>query len=75
MAKATRSKRKSPKTRRRKTATRAAARKPLGPATMAQLRRQLLAIARSDPDTLTPGQLAALRDVLLDRVPKDPPPP
>jgi hypothetical protein len=42
---------------------------------MAQLRRQLLTIAPSDPDTLTPGQLAALRDVLLDRVPKDPPPP
>ena len=75
MAKATRSKRKSPNTRRRKATTRAAGRKPLGPATMAQLRRQLLAIAPSDPDTLTPGQLAALRDVLLDRVPKDPPPP
>jgi hypothetical protein len=73
MAKASGSKRTAPKARRRKST--AAGRKPLGSATMAELRRRLLAVAPTDPEALTPEHLAALRDLLLDRVPKDPPPP
>jgi hypothetical protein len=41
---------------------------------MAKLRRQLLAAAPTDPDALPPEQMAGLRALLLDRIPKGPPP-
>ena len=79
MAKTTRSKRARPKAKRRSTTPAKAgvrstgSAKPLSPATLGRLRRQLLALAPTDPDTLTDQQLATLRGMLLDRVPQDPP--
>jgi hypothetical protein len=93
MAKATRSGRAGPTSKRHKAGSRhtssgkatsrkatspkapraTAPQKPLSPATLGQLRRQLLAVAPTDPEALTAHQLATLRSMLLDRIPQDPP--